>query len=128
MLFTATLLSLIQRSSHRRLQSHSRNAVWNSLETNAALKDPVRLVTTSSSPGIERERSGATGRFASRRLTHRDFRDTRLSKVPGAIVEKTFPERFLRKEERSDATHVLSAPLRLKEALILTAASNWRAL
>lgn len=40
MLFTVMPLSLIHRGSHRRLQSHSRNGVWNSLSTNAALKDP----------------------------------------------------------------------------------------
>lgn len=69
MLFTAMLLSLTQRSSHRRLQSHSRNVVWNSLETDAALKDLLAL--SSSSMG------GIGGCW-----THRDFRDTRLSKVP----------------------------------------------
>lgn len=74
MLFTAMLLSLTQRSSHRRLQSHSRNVVWNSLETDAALKD---LLALSASSMGSWEVSGAAGR-----LTHRDFRDTRLSKVP----------------------------------------------
>lgn len=80
MLFTAMLLSLTQRSSHSRLQSHSSTVVWNSLETHAALKDPVGLAALPSweiSGG-----GGATGGFISCRLTHRDFRDTRLSKAP----------------------------------------------
>lgn len=37
MLLTATPLSRIQRSSHSRLQSQSRNAVWNSLQQHASI-------------------------------------------------------------------------------------------
>lgn len=74
MLFTVMLLSLIHRGSHRRLQSHSRNGVWNSLSTNAALKD---LLVSSLRPATSRV--SISGRLD---LTYRDFRDARLSKVP----------------------------------------------
>lgn len=83
MLLTAMLLSLIHRSSHSRLQSHSRKGVWNSLHSHAALKRP-HFIWRLRWPSSRR-----------RRVTYRDLRDTRLSKVPGAMVEKTFPERFL---------------------------------
>lgn len=64
MLFTVMLLSLIHRGSHRRLQSHSRNGVWNSLSTNAALKDPLvsplrpgtSRVSTSGAAGLDLQR------------------------------------------------------------------------